>query len=159
LTTEWKALLVRPSEVSSASLDAYRQPDAGRALEIEEARRNEAAETRRVVAAMKNPFHGLRPDGPGAVGLILSVAAILVPLVLTLAPLAAFAVHSSGRVCAALAVLECGSLAGLAGAALGVAGMVRNQSPFASVLAFLAGSVAPFWALLCAVVVGVSGNG
>ena len=27
------------------------------------------------------------------------------------------------------------------------------------VLAFLAGSVAPFWALLCAVVVGVSGNG
>jgi hypothetical protein len=148
--------------VNAASLDAYRQPDAGRSLEIEEARCAEETEARRVVAAMKNPFHGLRharPCGPGAVGLLLSVAAIVVPLVLTLAPLAALAVHSSGRVCAALGVLGCGCLSGLTGAGFGVVGMVRNQSPFGSALAFLAGAFAPLWALVCALVVFASANG
>lgn len=142
--------------MTPATLDAYRAPDAGRLLEIEETRRAEEAEARRVVAAMKNPLHGLshaRPRGPGAVGLLLSGAAIAVPLLLTLQPFAALAVHSSGRLCAALGVLECGVLAGLTGAGFGVAGMVSNRSPFASVVAFLAGTFAPLWALVCALAV------
>jgi hypothetical protein len=146
--------------VNAATLGAYRQPDAARTLAIEEARQAEEAEARRVVAAMKNPLHGLRqswPRGPGAVGLLLSVASIAVPFLLASEPIVTLAVHANGHAWAALGVLECGCLAGLTGAGFGVVGMVRNESPFASVLAFLTGVCAPVWSLVCALLVHCSG--
>jgi len=142
--------------VNAAHLGAYRQPDAARSQAVEEARRAEAAEARRVVAAMKNPFHGLRPRGPGAVGLLLSAAAVVVPLVLASKPLAALAVHANGRAFAAMGVLEVGCIGGLTGLALGVAGMVKNESPLVSCLAFLFGLLAPVWSLFCAIAVDMA---
>jgi hypothetical protein len=148
---------------------AYRHPDVGRSLEAEEARRAEDAEARRVVAAMKNPWHGIRRAMPRDVELAALLAPIggmavalltvlFLALLRTLRGPSAEGWSETARVVASCAIFLGGSLSGVAGVGLGIVGLLRQRFPFASLSAIALGLCAVPWCFVCSVAIAFGGG-